>query len=197
MPTLEPSPIGIYPAEQSSGKRRASPRRRNSPVELSALIELLTRSVSEKYSPGLIKIDISVTNIKVEGDMVNTTRKSVGRDTYNARVSKSSDVAIAQGGRSKASVKARDRVAITGASPDLKALASELDQLRVAMRAEGRDVEHDESLALVGQAQKAAETGDTKTVMDRLKGAGSWALGIANKLALTAASQAIEDAIRS
>ena len=117
-------------------------------------------------------------------------------DTYNSKVENSSEVAVAQG-RAKASIKSRDRTSVAGAGLDLKTLAGELTQLRVAMRAEAQEVEHDEAVAAVGKAQKAAETGEAETVMENLKAAGKWALGFAEKLTLGVATKAIEQAIKS
>jgi len=177
-------------------KRGAGRVSRRPRLTLSDLIDFVERSSEDDiYDPGLKRNTIVIINIRVEGDIVSC-KKTGNENNYKANVSRSSEVSIAQGMGVRSSVKARDRItAGSAAAIDLKTLVSELDQLRVAMRAEARELENDEAIASVVQAQKAAETGNEASVMDRLKSAGKWGLGIAEKLALTAASEAIKKAM--
>jgi hypothetical protein len=78
---------------------------------------------------------------------------------------------------------------------DLPTLAKELGQLRAAMKkAEGKD-DQDEAIGAVAAAEKAAVNGDGPTTLQHLNTAGKWALGIAEKIGVTVATEAIKRAM--
>jgi hypothetical protein len=78
---------------------------------------------------------------------------------------------------------------------DLTALAKQLDDLRKAMRADASEPDHDEALGAVAAAQKAAAAGDKAGAFDKLKSAGKWALGVAEKIGVDVAAAAIKTAM--
>ncbi len=115
----------------------------------------------------------------------------------NSKIVNSPGSSLAQGTSAKSSSNSNNVVSSSGISGvDLKILVSDLDQLRVGMRAVAQELEHDEAVTAVGKALKAAEIGDEKSVAGHLKTAGKWALGIAEKLALSIATEAIKDSMR-
>jgi len=80
-------------------------------------------------------------------------------------------------------------------SIDLPPLAEELKRLRAAMKeADGKD-DQDEAIGAVAAAEKAAIKGDGPTTLQHLKTAGKWALGIAEKIGVTVATEAIKRAM--
>ena len=58
---------------------------------------------------------------------------------------------------------------------------------------EGTD-EQDEAIGAVVAAQKAAAKGDGQTVLQHLKAAGKWTLGVAEKIGVAVAMEAIKRA---
>ena len=79
---------------------------------------------------------------------------------------------------------------------DLANLANELKQLRSAMNKErSGDLEHDEAIGVIAQAEKFAIAGDGPATIKALKSAGKWALQIAEKIGVAVAAKAIEKSI--
>ena len=78
---------------------------------------------------------------------------------------------------------------------DLKALSSELAQLRAEMRKNAKEPEEDEAVSAVGKAEKAAAAGDQSGALQNLKNAGRWALDVATKLGISVASKALEHSL--
>jgi uncharacterized protein YjbI with pentapeptide repeats len=79
---------------------------------------------------------------------------------------------------------------------DLPRLAEELGQLRVALKRETDDApEADEAIGAVASAQKAADVGDGAGALQHLKTAGRWAFGIAEKIGVSVAAEAIKRAM--
>jgi uncharacterized protein YjbI with pentapeptide repeats len=80
-------------------------------------------------------------------------------------------------------------------SLDLPRLAEELGRLRTAMKeAEGKD-DQDEAIGAVAAAEKAAIKGDAPTALRYLKAAGKWTLGIAERIGVAVATEAIKRAM--
>ena len=78
---------------------------------------------------------------------------------------------------------------------DLQKLASELSTLRVSMRSNAVEIEHDQAIACVGTAESAAKRNDGSTTLQNLKEAGKWAFDVATKIGATVAAKAIQTAI--
>jgi hypothetical protein len=79
---------------------------------------------------------------------------------------------------------------------DLAKLAEELGHLRAAMRAASTGTpEQDEAIGVMAGAEKAAAKGDGPSALRYLKGAGTWAFGIAEKIGVAVASEAIKRAM--
>jgi hypothetical protein len=78
---------------------------------------------------------------------------------------------------------------------DIGALASELAQLRKALKEEPDSVERDKAIGLVADAEEAAKEGDAPTTLERLAKAGKWVLGVAERIGTTVAAAAIKTAL--
>lgn len=78
---------------------------------------------------------------------------------------------------------------------DLTMLEQELATLRLRMRQAAVEPEHDEAVAAIGRAEKAAKLGDETSVLQALKSAGQWALDIATKIGVEVASTALRTAL--
>jgi hypothetical protein len=77
---------------------------------------------------------------------------------------------------------------------DLTKLAEELARLRTAMKQEaGGADEHDEAIGTV--AGKAAGQGDGPAALRHLKTASKWTLGVAEKIGVAVAVEAIKKAM--
>jgi uncharacterized protein YjbI with pentapeptide repeats len=80
---------------------------------------------------------------------------------------------------------------------EIPRLAEELARLRAAMKREAGDApEADEAVGAVASAQKAVAAGDGAGALQHLKNAGSWALGVAEKIGVSVAAKAIEKAMQ-
>jgi hypothetical protein len=80
---------------------------------------------------------------------------------------------------------------------DLPRLAQELAQLRAVMKQETEgEAEQDEAIGAVAAAEKAAGKGDGPNVLRHLQAAGKWAFGIAEKIGMAVAADAIEKAMQ-
>lgn len=78
---------------------------------------------------------------------------------------------------------------------DLAALATQLGQLRKALREESETVEQDKAVGVIADAEDAAKNGDGATALERLSKAGQWTLGVAEKIGTTVAAAAIKSAL--
>ena len=79
---------------------------------------------------------------------------------------------------------------------DLPRLTEELARLRAAMKQETEGTaEQDEAIGEVAKAEKAAGQGDDRTMLRHLKTAGAWTLGIAEKIGVAVAAEAIKRAM--
>lgn len=153
---------------------------------MSELIDALSRSLVEKLATGLTRAD--TINITVNNAI--HLDQSLSTTSYSSHVSQSSGVAVAQGTNNQATAGSGNTPIASAA-----ALIDELTRLRTAMRAEATDVDHVLSVATVAEAQKAVEANDAGTVATKLRAAGSWALSIAEKVGLAAATEAIKRTI--
>jgi len=156
---------------------------------ISELIDTLNRSLVEKIAAGFTRTDtINITiNNAIHLDQSMTTT------SYTSQVSHASDVAVTQGVGNQATTGSGNTAVLSQA--DATTLIAELTRLRAAMRAEATDPDHDIAVAAVAEAQKAVETKDSATITTKLRAAGTWALSIAEKLGLAAATEAIKRAI--
>jgi uncharacterized protein YjbI with pentapeptide repeats len=83
-----------------------------------------------------------------------------------------------------------------GAGIDLPKLAEELGRLRNAMKGESAGTpEHDEAIGAVAGAEKAAAKGDGPAALQYLKSAGKWTFGIAEKIGVPLAVEALKRAM--
>ena len=82
-----------------------------------------------------------------------------------------------------------------GASVDLRTLTQELETLRLAMKTDATDPDHDIAVSDIARAEKAAKDGDETNVMKHLKSAGQWALDVATKIGTSVAIEAIKQAL--
>jgi uncharacterized protein YjbI with pentapeptide repeats len=81
-------------------------------------------------------------------------------------------------------------------SLDLPKLAEELGRLRSVMKQETEGTrEQDKAVAAVAEAEEAAIKGDGPATLRHLKPAGKWALGIAEKIGVAVAADAIKKAL--
>ena len=81
-------------------------------------------------------------------------------------------------------------------SIDLPKLAEELGRLRGAMKGEATGTrEQDKAIGAVADAEEAAAKGDGPATLRYLKSAGGWALGLAEKLGVEVAKEALKKAI--
>jgi uncharacterized protein YjbI with pentapeptide repeats len=83
-----------------------------------------------------------------------------------------------------------------GASIDLPKLADELGRLRAAMKADCTGTrEQDKAIGVVADAEEAATKGDGSAVLQYLKSAGEWTLGIAEKIGVPVAIEVLKRAV--
>lgn len=78
---------------------------------------------------------------------------------------------------------------------DLQKLASELSELRLQMRKDAVDVDHDQAVVYVGEAESAAKRNDGSGALKNLKAAGKWAFETASAIGTNVAAQAIQKAM--
>ena len=79
---------------------------------------------------------------------------------------------------------------------DLPKLAEELGRLRNAMKGETTGTrEQDKAVGAVADAEEAAAKGDGPAVLQYLKSAGEWTLGIAEKIGVDLAVEALKRAM--
>lgn len=82
-----------------------------------------------------------------------------------------------------------------GESVDFAELASQLNELRQALKKEAQDDEHDIAIGKVAEAEQAAKAGDDSKVAEYLKAAGQWALEVALKIGVPVAVDALKKAL--
>lgn len=82
----------------------------------------------------------------------------------------------------------------TESNVDLSALAAEFERLRRNLRAEGDTADHDLAVGQIAAAESAAKEGDQAGVLAALKSTGKWVLGVAEKIGVGLAVQAIKSA---
>jgi uncharacterized protein YjbI with pentapeptide repeats len=79
---------------------------------------------------------------------------------------------------------------------DLPKLAEQLGRLRDTMKGEATGTrEQDKAIGAVADAEEAAVKGDGPAALRYLKGAGTWALGIAEKIGVNIATEALKKAM--
>ena len=83
----------------------------------------------------------------------------------------------------------------SAAGIDLSALAIELSTLRASMRQQANEIEHDQAIANIAEAEVAAKRQDGATALKYLKSAGKWAFDIATKIGTSVAAKAIQTAL--
>ena len=76
---------------------------------------------------------------------------------------------------------------------DLPKLAEELGRLRAAMKGETTGTrEQDKAIGAVADAEEAAAKGDGSAALQYLKSAGEWTLGVAEKIGVALAVEALK-----
>ncbi len=79
---------------------------------------------------------------------------------------------------------------------DLPKLTEELGRLREAMKGEATGTpEQDKAIGAVADAKEAATRGDGPAALRYLKSAGTWTLGIAEKIGVSLATEALKKAM--
>ena len=79
---------------------------------------------------------------------------------------------------------------------DLPKLAEELGRLRNTMKGEGAGTrEQDKAIGVVADAEEAAANGDGPAALQYLKSAGEWTLGVAEKIGVPLAVEALKRAM--
>jgi hypothetical protein len=78
---------------------------------------------------------------------------------------------------------------------DMPALAAQLSTLRLKLKDEATGPEHYSSMGAVASAETCAKKGDGEDALEHLAKAGKWALGIAEKIGVPVATEALKKAI--
>jgi hypothetical protein len=79
---------------------------------------------------------------------------------------------------------------------DLPKFAEELGRLRAALKGETTGTrEQDKTIGAVADAEEAAAKGDGPAALRYLKGAGTWALGVAEKIGVALVTEALKKAM--
>jgi hypothetical protein len=76
-------------------------------------------------------------------------------------------------------------------SPGFSKLAEELEQLCLVLKQKATTIDHSVVVGEVASASKSAKTGDGASMVEHLRRAGSWALGVAKEIGTSVASEAI------
>lgn len=82
-----------------------------------------------------------------------------------------------------------------GFAPDLGDLANELAELKSRLKEKAQEAEQYESLSSVALAEKSAREGKLEDVLNQLKGAGKWALNMAQEVGVSLATEALKKAL--
>ena len=80
---------------------------------------------------------------------------------------------------------------------DLQALAFELSKLRLKLKEEASEPEHDSSIGAIASAESYAKKGDGPKVLEYLSKAGKWALDTATKIGVPVATEALKIVVSS
>jgi hypothetical protein len=116
-----------------------------------------------------------INRLEVKGDLV------MARDQYNV-----SGQAGAVGPDAQA--ERMSFLQLGMAVPDAVGLAQDLAELRTHLRSQVTELEHDEALGILAEAERAAHEGDANTAVEKLSGlrrlktAGPWVLGAATSI---------------
>lgn len=78
---------------------------------------------------------------------------------------------------------------------DLTKLANELSMLRIRLKEEAKNSDHDIAVGEIASAESCAKKGDKQEVLNHLKKAGEWALDIASKIGVPVAITALSAAL--
>jgi hypothetical protein len=78
---------------------------------------------------------------------------------------------------------------------DLTRLANELSMLRISLKEEAKNSDHDIAVGEIARAESCAKKGDKQEVLNHLKKAGQWALDIASKIGVPVAITALTAAL--
>jgi phosphoenolpyruvate carboxylase len=78
---------------------------------------------------------------------------------------------------------------------DLNTLATELAQLRTALRRKAETVEEDRAVVAVAEAESEAKNGNGPAVFQKLAVAGNWVLGVAKDIGVKMATEALTKAV--
>lgn len=78
---------------------------------------------------------------------------------------------------------------------DLNVLASELAQLRSALRQKAQTIEEDKAVVAVAEAESEAKSGNGPGAMQRLAAAGAWALNVAKEIGVKLATEALKKSL--
>jgi hypothetical protein len=150
------------------------------------------RAVVQDVLPMLLERALPKTEVNV-GQITGPTiieGSTMNRDTYNIHGQTG-----AVGPKAHAHDMTFQQVQNQGAL-DLPRLVEELAQLRAAMKQETEGTaEQDEAIGAVAAAGKAASQGDDRTMLRHLKAAGKWTLGVAEKIGVAVAAEAIKRAM--
>ncbi|MBI1345330.1 hypothetical protein GC163_03490 [bacterium] len=123
--------------------------------------------------------NISIGRVKVSGDTYNLHGQNTGVGR-NAKVSGNIFQQMWENSKSEF---------------DMNKLIAELKELRVAMKQEASDLQHDIAIAEVAKAETAGTMGDGAAMLRHLNAAGSWSRQIAERIGVTVAAKAIQNAI--
>jgi len=150
------------------------------------------RAMVQDVLPKLLERALPQTNVHV-GQITGPTTiegSSMSNDTYNIH---------GQVGAVGKNAHAHDMTfqqAWNQSNIDLLQLAEELTRLRAAMKQETQGTrEQDKAIVAVADAEEAAVKGDGPTVLQYLKTAGTWAFGVAEKIGVSVAAEAIKRAM--
>lgn len=78
---------------------------------------------------------------------------------------------------------------------NLPALAAELSKLRLKLKDKATEAEHYSSMGAIASAESCAKKGDGPEALEYLSKAGKWALGIAEKIGVPVATEALKVAV--
>lgn len=78
---------------------------------------------------------------------------------------------------------------------DLSVLAKELAKLRIELKKEGSEPDHDISIGAIASAESSAREGDGQKTLEYLSKTGKWALDVATKIGVPVATEALKKAI--
>lgn len=153
-------------------------------AKYSAVVQDILPMMMERALP---RTEVNIGHITGPNTIEGTT---MSKDTYNIH---------GQAGAVGKNAHAHDMTfqqAWNQSNIDLAQLAEELTRLRAAMKQETQGTrEQDKAIVSVADAEEAAVKGDGPTVLQHLKAAGTWALGVAEKIGVTLAAEAIKRAM--